>query len=395
MLDTPNDLPRSLWLTRPRPPAEADAVVVGGGVTGLSIAWWLGRLAPAGYRVTLVEAGHLAGRASGRNAGFLLTGTAQPFVSAAAAHGRAAALALWHRSRENRELVRAELLDPGLVDADFLPEGSWHAALAGGDQEERLAASCEELRGEGIDCEWRDAAAVREASGGGDRLGGALFLPRDGGLDPLALCRGLAASGGFEVRTGCRVHALEADDGRLRVVADGGDLAAPCVVVATNAYAAELLPGFAEEVAPRRAQMLATAPGERLLTGVWYMNDGYAYARQLADGTLLLGGARDVAVDEEVGTLEAPTARVQGALEDFLASAFPRLAGRPIVRRWAGIMAFTPDGLPRIGDVPGLPGAVAAVGWNGHGMSLAFAAGRHLARRLLGEQVGEFLPRPG
>ena len=391
MLGPPNDLPRSLWLARPRPPEEADAVVVGGGISGLSAAWWLGRLAPAGYRVVVVEAGHLAGRASGRNAGFLLTGSAEPFVTLAAERGRDHALAVWHRSRENRELVRSELLDSGLVDAAFLPEGCWHAALAGSDQEERLAASCEVLSAEGIDCEWRDAAAVRAASGS-ERLGGAIFLARDGGLDPLLLCRGLAATGGFEVRTGSRVRAIEADGERLRVVAEGGDLVAPRVVVATNAYAAELLPQLAGAWSPRRAQMLATGPGERRLEGVWYMNEGHAYLRQLADGTLLLGGARNVAVDDEVGTLESPTARVQGALDDFLADAFPQLASRPVVHRWAGIMAFTDDGRPRMGEVPGLPGAYVAAGWNGHGMSFGFAAGRHLARQVLGEEVGEFLP---
>lgn len=391
MLTPPHDLPPSLWLGRRRPPAEADAVVVGGGFAGLSTAWWLARLAPPGYRVVLLEAGHLAGRASGRNAGFLLTGTAEPFVTLAARHGRDATLALWERSRENRELVRAELLDPGVVDAAFLAEGSWHAALAGSGQEERLEESCEELRAEGLDCEWRDAAAVAAASGSG-RLGGALFVPRDGGLDPLLLCRGLAATAGFELRTGARVHALEADGERWRVAADGGDLSAPRVVVATNAHAAALLPQLAGTLHPRRAQMLATAPGERRVTGVWYMDDGFAYLRQLADGTVLLGGARNVAVNEEVGLLEAPTARVQGALEGFLAAAFPPLAGRPIVHRWAGTMAFTDDGLPAVGEVAGSPGVHVAGGWNGHGMSLGFAAGRHLARRLLGEEVGEFLP---
>jgi gamma-glutamylputrescine oxidase len=377
---SPRGLPASFWQRRRRPPAEADCVVVGGGIVGLSTAWW--RRREGGGRVVLLEAGALAGRASGRNAGFLLTGTPEPLSRLVAEQGREAALDLWHRSRENRELLRAEILDPGRIDCDFLPEGSWIAALPGTGQEEELAASFALLREEGFEVEWREAAAVREASGGGGRLGGAIFQLRDGGLDPVALCRGLAATGGFEVVTGARVAALEpAPDGRVLVVADGGDWLAPRVVVATNAYAPELLPHLVPEVRPVRAQMLATGPGERLLTGVWYVDEGGEYLRQTADGTLLFGGARRTAEDAEVGYLEAPTGQVQGALERFLADVFPHLAGRPVRHRWAGTMALTADGQPRIGEAPGLPGVLYAAGLNGHGMSLGFVLGRELAGR--------------
>jgi glycine/D-amino acid oxidase-like deaminating enzyme len=54
-------------------------------------------------------------------------------------------------------------------------------------------------------------------------------------------------------------------------------------------------------------------------------------------------------------------------------------------------MAFTADNLPAVGAVPGLPGAVFAAGFSGHGMALGFAAGRHLACSAWGEaDPGEF-----
>lgn len=376
-------LPASFWQRRRRPAREASCVVVGGGIVGLSTAWW--RQREGGGRVVLLEAGALAGRASGRNAGFLITGTPEPVARLVAERGREAALALWHRSRENRELLRAELLDSARIDCDFLPEGSWIVALPGTGQEEELAASHELLREEGFDVEWRDAAAVREASGGAETtLAGGLFQPRDGGLDPVLLCRGLAATGGFAVETGTRVLGFDSvPGGRVRVHADGGDWLAERVVVATNAHGPELLPHLASEVRPVRAQMLATGPGERRLAGVWYVNVGGEYLRQLADGTLLVGGARRAAEAAEVGYLEAPTGQVQGALDAFLARTFPHLAGHPVRHRWAGTMAFTPDGLPRIGEAPDLPGVLYAAGWNGHGMSLGFVAGRHVAQSTL------------
>lgn len=377
----------SFWLGRRRPAEEVDVAVVGAGIVGLSTAWWL---AKAGRRPVVLDADHVAAHASGRNAGFLMTGTAVPFTRLEASLGSDRALALWTLSSENRELLRGELLDAGRIDCELVPEGGWIAALAGTGQEEELAASVERLRGLGFAVEWRDAAAVRRAAGS-EQLGGALFQPRDAGLDPVRLCRGLAAASGAPVRAGARVMALEPEGERVRLVATAADLVAERVVVAANAYAPRLLPHLAAEIRPVRGQVLATGPGPRTLSGVWYVDEGYEYLRQLPDGSLILGGCRKMAVDVEVGYGETPTALVQAALDRFLEETFPALAGRPVVRRWAGIMAFTPDGLPRTGEVPGVPGAIYAAGFNGHGMSLGFATGRWLARRVMGDGQGPLL----
>jgi gamma-glutamylputrescine oxidase len=382
----------SFWLARPSSAIEeVDVAVVGGGIVGLSTAYWLGK---AGRRVVLLEAGSLAGRASGRNAGFLLTGSAEPYTALVASAGEVAARCFWEVSRENRELLRAEVLDTGgvgRIDCEFAPEGSWIASLPGTGQEEALRASAERLAALGFELEWREAKEMRRASGS-ERLGGGFHQPRDGGLDPVRLCRGLArlsAGGGADIRTGFPVRALEPAGERVRLLSDAGQLLARQVVLAVNAYVAGLVPGLAAAIRPVRAQMLATAPGARDLPGVWYINDGYEYLRQVPDGTLLLGGCRWAAREVEVGTAETPTGTVQGALERFLAETFPRFAERPVRHRWAGTMAFTADGLPAIGPVPKIPAALYAAGFNGHGMSLGFATGRYLARRICGEAVGE------
>ena len=384
----------SLWLATARREAadEVEVAVVGGGIVGLSTAYWLGR---AGRRVAVLEAGGLACRASGRNAGFLMTGTPEPYAELAGSIGEAAARRLWETSRENRELLRGELLDTGRVDCGFLPEGSWIAALSGTGQEEELRASAEALSALGFDLEWREEAEVRRASGS-ERLSGAIFQPRDGGLQPVELCRGIARLSGASIKTGFAVRRMEPAGDRVRLVAEAGEVVAERVVLALNAYAGALLPHLAGEVRPVRGQMLALAPlaptAGRELPGVWYVNEGYEYLRQLADGTVVVGGCRWAAREVEVGTAETPTATVQGALERFLTDAFPRFAGRPVRQRWAGTMAFTSDGLPRIGEVPGLPNAIYAAGFNGHGMSLGFATGRYLARRAMGETAEPLFP---
>jgi len=366
--------------------------VVGAGIVGLSTAYWLTR---SGHRPLVLDADGIASHASGRNAGFLLTGTAETYSSLVRGIGEAAARRLWELSSENRELVRGELLDSARVDCEFTPEGSWIAAMADHpEQELELRESCERLAALGFDLQWREASEVRRASGS-PVLGGGIFQPRDGGIDPARLCRGIArlvAEAGGQVRTGVRVRRLEPEGGRIRIVTDGGHLLARRAVLALNAYAPALLPHLQGEIRPVRGQILATVPGVRDLTGVWYVNDGYEYLCQLPDGTFLLGGCRWAARETEVGFEETPTAQVQGALEGFLRQAFPRFADRPIRHRWAGTMAFTADGLPRTGEVPEVPGAIYAAGMNGHGMSLGFATGRWLAGRVVGEGSAELFP---
>ena len=373
---------------------------MGGGIVGLSAAYWLAKSSGAGRRPLLLEAGHLAGRASGRNAGFLLTGSPDPYNDLEKAVGAEAARAFWELTRENRELLRGELIDSGRVECDFVGEGSWLAAVeteeGGAAAEiEALRASGERLAELGFEVEWHEGPDVARAAGT-PGVRAAIHQPRDGGLDPVLLCRGIAAAGGFEVRTGAWVHRLEPRaDGRIEIVADGGNVVAERVVVALNAYAAALIPRLASKIRPVRGQMVASEPVERFVSGVWYLNRGFEYVRQLRDGTVLVGGGRQASRATEIGYLEYPTAGVQGSLETFVRAAYPPLHDKALVRRWAGVMAFTQDGMPLAGEDPGMPGLFYAAGFNGHGMSLGFVTGRWLARRALGETGEPLLPAVG
>jgi len=380
--------PTSLWLARSRHPERVDVAVIGGGVVGLSAAYWLSQ---AGVRPVLLESADLARGATGRSAGFLLTGAAEPYRRLAGRVGARAARRFWELSRENRELLRGELLDPGKIDCEFQAEGSWIAALDQPEKVAELEVGAGELAALGIEVEWRGRDEVQAASGS-PLLGGAIFQPRDGGLDPVLLCRGIAALCELPVRSGFPVRALEPLKEGILILGEHGRLLARKVVVALNAYAPALLPHLTSQVHPVRGQMLATAPGKRFLSGVWYLDGGFEYARQLADGTLLLGGRRREAIEEEIGYLASPTARVQGALDRFLREAFPRAGEWEVRHRWAGIMGFTSEGLPAVGEVPGVPGACYAAGFTGHGLSLGFVVGRYLARRCLEEEVEPLFP---
>ena len=99
--------PTSLWWNQNPTPypslvsrAEGDVVIIGGGITGITLAW---TLAAMDVRVVLVDASWIAGSASGRNAGFLMAGPAEPYSELIAMYGRAGARAVLHTGRRNHE----------------------------------------------------------------------------------------------------------------------------------------------------------------------------------------------------------------------------------------------------------------------------------------------------
>lgn len=369
-----DDLAPSYWLAHRATVEHADLVVLGAGIVGASTAWWAAR---NGRRALVLEARRVAAGATGRSTGFLVTGGLEPFTRLAAAVGEERALKLWELSQKSLGLLRRELLTPGLLDCGWRAEGSWRTAPAGSLLEAEWERSAEVLARHGFAVDWREPKEVRQQAGG-PALGGAMYVEGDGGLDPAALCRGMLALAGVEVREGVQVRRLEAAGEAVRLAWPGGEIVARTVVVALNAHAGPLVPALAPRLQPRGVQALATAPVPGRLPGLWIVGEEALSLRQLGDGALI--AASRGGDSAEPGFLELPTAGAQARLEARLEELFPGLARRPVLHRWAGTIATTPDGLPWMRTVPGVPAAAYACGFNGGGLALGFALGRRLAR---------------
>ena len=139
------------------------------------------------------------------------------------------------------------------------------------------------------------------------------------------------------------------------------------VLLATNAYSVNLHPYFTGKIIPTRAQCLVTAPLEKpALNTCGYSDYGFMYYRMTFDGRLLIGGGRKLnkALENDT-TDDRVTTPVQAHLDNYLATRFSDVKA-PVDRRWAGIMGFTPDGLPMVGALPDMPDVGFAVGFSGH-----------------------------
>ncbi|TMD31553.1 MAG: FAD-binding oxidoreductase [Chloroflexi bacterium] len=335
-----------------RLPERVDVLVVGGGITGVSL---LHQLRNRANEIVLVERAYIAAGASGRNAGFLLAGVADNYAKAVRTYGRTRARDIWQMTLDNHDMmVEAIAGQP----AGYRRLGS--ATLAAGDEEAgELEESQQLLNEDGFKAKWD---------------GHVLMNPRDGEANPAAIVGALARqSPPGTIREGVSVTAIETGSGSdVLVHADGAECRAGCVILATNAYTPQLLAEIA--IQPRRAQMLASAPdAARLSTVPTYSNFGYRYWRQLQTGEVLVGGWRDTAYNVEVGYDERPTDGIQSHLDAQL----KRMgAEAPVTHRWAGTMGFTETGLPLVGPVAGMPNVYACAGFNGHGMGFAFISAK-------------------
>jgi gamma-glutamylputrescine oxidase len=339
-------------------PQRADVVVVGGGITGVSALHWLGL---RGADAVLLERSRLASGASGRNAGFLLMGVAANYAMAVRTYGRDVAREVWAFTADNHALL-AEMLHGR---AGYAQRGS--TTLAVTEEENELLRESEALLRE-------DSLPGRLAAPG------MLVNDADGEVDPAAAVATIASAaqnGGARIHEGVTVLHIEppaAPGGDVRVHTDAGEMQAGAVILATNAYTPALAPGV--PIAPVRAQMLATAPVDaRVAERPTYSHWGYRYWRQRDDGTVLLGGWRDTAVAEEIGTDAVPNPRVQQHLDAHLESLD---VAATITHRWAGIMGFSPDELPLVGPVAAMPGVHVCGGYTGHGLGFAVNATRTL-----------------
>lgn len=394
--------PESHWQATARPVAlghdagaAVDVVVVGAGLLGASTAYWLAR---AGARPLLLERKAPAYGATGRNGGFLTVGPAEVYAAAVARLGHATARAIYALTLDNRALVR-QVIEEESIDCDYREPGNLSLAL-GEQQLAEQAQTAAALAADGFSAALLDRAAVQDLVGTrlADVVVGGLYLPDTGLLHSARLAQGLvrAAERHGARTTRAIVSKPSGDDRGVELQTDIGLVRARAAVVAVNAWTRRLIPSLAHVITPVRGQMLSYAPLLPVFrTGMAAaLTSTGEYWQQAPDGAIVLGGCRAAAPGKDVGVEEGrPTPAVQRALEEVLPRLCPELRGLRVERRWAGLMAFTPDYVPVADRVPDLGQTWVVGGFCGHGMPFGLRMGQLLAESALsGEAAATLAP---
>ena len=353
---------------------EVDIVVVGAGLCGASTSW---HLSQQGLRVALVEARGIAHGATGRNAGFILQGTAERYNRAIEQMGRNKARTVHHLSVENHRLMR-EWIVSNHSNCEYRQGGSLQLASSA-EEEQELIESADLLLEDGFEAELLYGKELGEPYlSAGFQTG--IVLPEDGEIHPAKFVQHViekVEQSGVKVYTNSPVVQIDASDG-AHIQTQSGSIKAHMAVLCTNAYLPQLIPTYQEIIHPVRGQMLCTTPQKSIFKRPIYADHGFDYWRQKPDGRIVLGGWRNLDPDSEVGYEETLHEGIQDSMTRFLRR-FQGLESVQIESRWSGIMGFSRDGLPLVGAVPGNDNLLIGSGFTGHGFGFAWLAGRSLS----------------
>ena len=373
-----------------RPPlagdVEAEACVIGGGVAGLSCAH---RLARHGIDTVLLEAGTVAGGASGRNGGFLIAGTALFPNDARERLGAERARQMYARTLAAQEEIFELAADLGAGDA-VRRIGLLRLATS-----EEEAAHVREhaavLREDGFPADLFEREKLPEALRRSGHV--ALLTDHDGALHPVRWYRMLAAaaeSAGARIFEGSRAEGPVPAPADGPVTTGGGRMRAEHVVVATDGALPALVPDYADRVRARRLHMVATQPVPRVLDRMVYARWGYEYLQQRPDGRMLAGGFSDLDADASYTSSEEGNPVIWERVEQYLREDLGVAAA--VTHRWAGVVGYSDDQLPYVGEVPGRPGLYVAGGYSGVGNVPGYMSGRDLADLIAGTAVEPLFP---
>ncbi|MBS1605871.1 MAG: FAD-binding oxidoreductase [Bacteroidetes bacterium] len=407
--------------------APADIIIAGSGLVGLWSAYYLKKLAPS-LSITIIERGLIPSGASTRNAGFACFGSLSELVTDARNLGMDQLLelvdmryrgikkikkifgseAIGYEKHGGYELIGSgspapkntpaansatrthptpqatpeadSTTDATPPDSQAAEQGSAAPDLSDLDQ---LRSSIDEFNRllKKITGQQKTFRLQNEKIGefGFANVQYLIENQSEGQLHSGKLCQALirlVQSMGVNILNNTGITGYEKVHGHLLLHTQYGfPLIAQQMLVTTNAFALQLLPQL--DITPARGQVLVTSPIEGLpFKGSFHFDEGFYYFRDLGD-RVLLGGARNMAFEEETTTEMATTERIQNELERFLGEVI--LPGRfhTIEHRWSGIMAMGSEKMPIIKAVN--EHVFCAVRMSGMGVALAPIVGEKVA----------------
>ncbi|HSE23765.1 MAG TPA: glycine oxidase ThiO [Pyrinomonadaceae bacterium] len=342
-----------------------DAIIVGGGVIGLSIAR---SLALRGVREICV----IERQVCGTEASYAAAGMLAPQAEADTQDGF---FQLLCRSRDLYSDWASSLKAETGIDIELDLTGTLCLSFTEDEQREldhrfdwqsKAGLSAERLTAaEALTLEPQISPAIT----------GALLFPRDVQVENRRLLAALANSVqgfGISVLNETNVDEVVASAGRVSGVrTNKGLIQSSTVIVAAGAWS-DLNGAMKFPVEPVRGQMVCLSAKPQLTRHVIYSPRGYLVPRQ--DGRLIAGSTT-----EHVGYLKLVTA---GGLKSILLNAgeiSPAIERLPVVTSWAGLRPRAPDGLPLLGPCDEIEGLIYATGHYRNGILLAPLTGELIA----------------
>jgi glycine/D-amino acid oxidase-like deaminating enzyme len=359
-----------------------DVIIIGSGIVGLSAALRLKTKNP-NLLVGILESGFLPSGASTKNAGFACFGSISEAIEEIKTEGESNFVDLVEMRWRGLSRLRKNLGDKAICFQQFggyevFRESEKLFAEECIDKIAHLNSLLSPIIGK------HDIYAVNYAKIAEFGFSGITHLIQnkyEGQIDSGKMMSSLiskVAGLGVHIFNNCKVQSLDYDHREHIIGTNQGPLTTKSVIVATNAFATDLLPDL--DVVPGRGQVIVTEPIEKLkIRGAFHYNRGYTYFRNI-DNRVLLGGFRDLDILTERTTEPGLTESVQNALEKLLNEMILPGQKPKIDYRWSGTMGFGAELKPIVKKIR--TGVFCAVRCSGMGIAMG---------SLLGEQVADLV----
>ena len=358
--------------------SKVDVVVIGGGVIGSSVAYHLSKKR---VEVLLVEKKGLVSGTSGACDGLVYLQSKRPGPH----------LKLAMESRKQFDSLQEELG----VDIEFRSRGGM-VVVEKQEELEAMRLFVDDQKKSGLDVTLLDGKQARQLEPSlSEGVPACTYCPLDGQVNPisltLAFLRG-AKEKGAKICPFTGVTGFGLKSGHMVCVkTTRGDIETRAVVNAAGVYSPEIGKMIDVEIPikPRRGQILVTEALPPLLTAgllsARYIAAKYnpAFAEtgelgisieQTRNGGFLLGSTREFAGFDRRTTWNAMKHVALRASQ-----VIPALRQIRVIRTFAGLRPFTPDGLPILGPVRHVKGFFMASGHEGDGIALSPITGRLIA----------------
>ena len=347
-----------------------DLVIVGGGIVGMSTAFFYKHNHP-NARVAVLERGFMPKGASTRNAGFACVGSIGEHLAD-----------MEKESEENirKRIVRRyrglELLKKTLgEEAIGYRHCGGYEFFSSKEEFEKVASEIDRFNG------WMQKLLGEAEVYQADEIADYPVIHNrlEGALHPGRMMQHLSqkvCEAGVEIKWNCKVDRAT-EDGIVQI--DGGPtLNAQKILFAANGFVQRLLPEI--DIVPARGFVLVTNEQEALpWKGIFHHDQGYVYFRNIGE-RLLIGGARNLDKITEQTDQFGTNDKIKSHLVNFVSEVLKLPPSWRIAHEWSGIMGFTPTKTPVVEQLDHR--RYVAAGLSGMGIAIGMEVAQSAADKL-------------
>ncbi len=356
------------------PGFTTDILIIGGGLVGLSTAFWISELNP-GTKITVLERRQCGEGASGRNAGFLTKGSASFYRELHHKFGADKAKSILHFADTSLQLLNQLILK---ASPEMKTEKTASLTLL-----RQNVSEWSDFPHENFGFNWKASSELPTSLGFFE--GGFEHASPEFKINPFQLISSLRLN--LEAR---KIQIVENVSG-FELTPDGcltelQTIRCKKVVLALNGYLPQFHPELKKFVNAKRAQMLAVEfEGEVNSPYLHYDPAELVYWRKSQENVLLIGGKRLLDEKDEIGEFDRLSPLIQSGLESYLSHEL-KLKYK-VLHRWAGTMGFTENHLPLSQKISAPLDTYVIGGFSGHGMGFGFHAAKEMAELISGERT--------